>query len=158
MTEKEGLFWFIGLFEGEGSFSMTQKYAKNITITSTDLDVLEKVKELFGGIIITPKKRNDKWKQEYVWYTNKHDSRKLIELIYPYLSHRRKGRADEWVALYNINVNKTNKTQSIRKENVNTIISLRKEGLTHQAISEKIGYDRSSVSKILKRLGLNMVV
>ena len=62
------------------------------------------------------------------------------------------------MALYNINVNKTNETQSIREENVNTIISLRKEGLTHQAISEKIGYDRSSVSKILKRLGFNMVV
>lgn len=89
MIEKRRIILVYRTFEGKRSFSMTQKYAKNITITSTDLDVLEKVKELFGGIIITPKKRNDKWKQEYVWYTNKHDSRKLIELIYPYLSHRK---------------------------------------------------------------------
>lgn len=43
--------WVAGLFEGEGTFCFHKERPKTVQITSTDLDVLEKVKENFGGKI-----------------------------------------------------------------------------------------------------------
>ena len=150
MTDTEKLFWFIGLFEGEGSFSMTHKYAKCITITSTDRDVLERVYESFGGTIITPTLRRENWKQEYVWYTNKIESSKLINKILPYLSVRRSIRANEWLKLFDENMDKV-RIKEIKRDNLKCrVLEFRRQGMTQIKISELVGYERSYIAKLLK--------
>ena len=151
MKDIEKLFWFIGLFEGEGSFSMTKRYARWVTITSTDLDVLERVTELFGGKIITPKLRNEKWKQEYVWYTTKDNSKKIIDSIFPYLCKRRQERALDWLKLYSENVLIRDEKILKISTNLERIKELRSLGYTHEKIAKEIGCDRSHISKILKK-------
>lgn len=150
MTDRDKLFWFIGLFEGEGSFSMVEKYAKCITITSTDRDVLERVQENFGGTIIKPKLRNKKWKQEFVWYLNKLESSKLVIRILPYLSARRTIRANEWLELFNRNMAISKSKEIKRKDLKLRVQELRKEGKTQLEISQEVGYERSYISKLLK--------
>lgn len=150
MTDRDKLFWFIGLFEGEGSFSISNQYARCITITSTDKDVLERVQEAFGGTIIVPKLRNEKWKQEFVWYLNKIDSQALILKILPYLSKRRKERANDWLNLFNQNLSKIKSKEEKRKDLKSKILELKAQGKTQLEISREVGYERSYISKLLK--------
>jgi len=150
MTDRDKLFWFIGLFEGEGSFSLTPKYAKWITITSTDRDVLERVQETFGGTIIKPTLRRENWKQEYVWYTTKVESSKLIKEMLPYLSVRRVKRANEWLEMFEKNM-ETTKLKETKRENLKTRVQdYRKTGMTQLEIANLVGYERSYIAKLLK--------
>lgn len=63
--------WLAGLFEGEGSFSINYKTSRAVvmTITSTDMDVIEKIKKWFGGKIYNGYVRKDKphYKKSYIW-------------------------------------------------------------------------------------------
>lgn len=144
-------FWFIGLFEGEGSFSITKNKAKKITITSTDRDVLEKVQLLLGGNIVMPKIRNEKWKQEYVWYLNKNESKDIILKMLPFLSSRRRKRANEWLVFYDEQLKIINERLDKKKYAIENIHRLREEGFTHKQIADKLGYERSHISKMLKQ-------
>ena len=105
--EQNNFYWFIGLFEGEGSFSMTENRASRITITSTDKDVLEKVVSILGGTIIMPTKRKEHWKQEYVWYLDREKSKDVTLRMLPFLSKRRQSKANEWLELCNKKHRKT---------------------------------------------------
>ena len=150
--EQNNFYWFIGLFEGEGSFSMTENRASRITITSTDKDVLEKVVSILGGTIIMPTKRKEHWKQEYVWYLDREKSKDVTLRMLPFLSKRRQSRANEWLELCNKNIEKqSNKLNKIKDSKIK-ILELRKQGLTQLQIANEVGYERSHVAKILKTL------
>ena len=152
MKKTKDFYWFIGLFEGEGSFSMTGEKASRITITSTDRDVLEKVISIVGGTIVQPIKRKEHWKQEYVWYTDRINSKEITLKMLSFLSERRCKRAKEWLELCNKNIEKQKiKTLKISKA-YDKIISLHKQGFIQSKIAEEVGYERSHISKILKKL------
>lgn len=142
--------WVAGLFEGEGSFGIYgEKKSKKIEITSTDLDVLEKVKEEFGGNIHQEKSRNPKWKIAYKWYLGVKDSVDFILRIYPYLGKRRQERADKYLLLNEEMIKRRNErileVQTMRRK----VSELREEGLKHREIAKKLGIDRTYVTKIL---------
>jgi hypothetical protein len=68
--ERENIIaWVAGLFEGEGTFGFVKEVPKSISIVSTDLDILQKVKENFGGKIYKESRKSIKphWKDAYVW-------------------------------------------------------------------------------------------
>lgn len=139
MDNKQSLAWFAGLFEGEGCFRISKGHSQGIMIQSTDLDVLEKVQNLFGGSIYTAYDRPDKpnWKKCYQWYLGK-GSEDLVRMIYPYLMSRRQHRADEWLRL-------VKKPRNSKREKILVLLS---EGLSNKQIAEQLDCSPAYVSII----------
>lgn len=156
MSKEITVAWIAGLFEGEGTFCINKEsYSKGVSITSTDLDVLEKVNGVFGGRIATISRKHTKkhWKQAYVWTLGIKASILFTYLILPYLGERRKKRAEQFIQFYN---NKEDSKVSLKVKSLKLneeISKLYEEGKTHQQIASLLGIERSTVSK---RLG-NMV-
>ena len=152
MEENIFAVWFAGLFEGEGTFNIVKEKAKKISLTSTDLDVLERIKRMVGGSICATATKKEHWKQAYVWSVSGEVARAWVVKIYPYLLSRRKDRANDWLEIFdNNNVRQKNKVQGI-KDKKNKVIALSKTGITHAAIAQVTGYERSSVTKILNNI------
>lgn len=142
------LYWFTGLFEGEGTFNIHQNKARRICITSTDRDVLERIQSNIGGKIYTIDKlrRKPHWKQAYLWYISGRNAFDICCSIYPILLSRRKKRCKEYMECFM--AAESGKVKI--KQTFIKIIELRKQGLTHKQISELVGYERSHISKLLK--------
>jgi hypothetical protein len=99
--------WAAGLFEGEGCF-----HARNVkpnyramlemSISMTDLDVLERFQQITGiGTITTRpmRKIHSHWKDQYTWRCSGAPALKLAATIEPHLCHRRHTRLLEIRAL-----------------------------------------------------------
>ena len=84
--------WGAGIFEGEGcirTFDFTN-YSYEVKIKMTDLDVLQKMQDIFGGSICTTKKYKPHHKDSWIWrITGKTRVRKFLELCMPYFGFRR---------------------------------------------------------------------
>lgn len=143
--------WVAGLFEGEGSFCFHKNIPKSLSITSTDLDVLEKVKNNFGGNIYKENRSTKKahWKDAYVWHLSLNKIPEFFEMIKPFLGKRRISRGEEFITLYNEKIRK--REEKIRKVHLlkKKVFELRENGLKHREISKELGIDRTYVTKIL---------
>ncbi len=80
---KYELGWIIGIIDGEGSIIlMNRKYGRRIpriTITSTDIEIMDKCKDILGGYYC---KRNDKrygTKQAYMFVLHGERAIKFLE-------------------------------------------------------------------------------
>ena len=135
--------WIAGLFEGEGTFIMSKGKSKGISITSTDLDVLEKIQNYCGGTIYTNKIKNPKWKISYVWVIRTEGALKFLKMIEPFLLSRRLQRSIDWIN----GLPKGNKNEKI-------ILDLFYKGLTHEKIAKEVGLTRSTISHFLRKRGL----
>ena len=144
--------WAAGLFEGEGSFCFNYGKPKAIQIASTDRDVLEKVVEVFGGSIYTLSRDKMKahWKTEYVWKLRTSDTLDFFSKVEPFLGERRLERGKEYIKLFLEIKEKREQRSQATLEKYAKIFELRSEGLTHRQISDRIGLDRSHISKILR--------
>lgn len=89
--------WATGVFEGEGSIILVKKCASvHLLITMTDLDILERVEQAFGGKIYKRNITNDRWKQAWRWQISKRkEVRKLLEKMLPLLGERRACKAQD---------------------------------------------------------------
>jgi transposase len=136
--------WVAGLFEGEGTFSICHNKARGISISSTDLDILQRVQLNYKGTIYQQAQRKGKehHKIAYVWIVRAKDAIDFLNIIKPFLLSRRKKRAEEWMAMQPLG--KTNKNKDI-------ILKLYKEGKTHKEIAQVIGRERSSVTHFLNK-------
>lgn len=139
--------WFVGVFEGEGTFSFDKDIAKALIIQMTDLDTLQKVQCICGGNIRPIKKRKEHWKDCWVWYLQGERSLKLAEEIYPYLMSRRQKRCEEFCSSKKQHslVAYRNRANLKREK----AIALRKQGLTHKEIARQLNIERSYVSHLL---------
>lgn len=135
--------WAAGLFDGEGYIYVTDKVVK-VTIEMTDLDLLERMQQYFGGSVYQQKQRQAHWKTSWRWYIHDTDkAQEFLKKIYFLLCHRRQAKADEAFLL---------KSRSVRKsETVSKVLNMRAEGMTHQAIADILECDRSYVSHILRK-------
>ena len=75
----------------------------------------------------------------------------IPEEIKPYLLQRRNNRADDWLKLYNENINLQEKKKNDLEDKINKVFELHNQGLTHLKIALLTGYERSSVTKILNK-------
>lgn len=150
MRNKEIIAWFAGLFEGEGSFGIKdEKIANGMYLTSTDMDVLEKIKKFFGGTIFKEgRKRKEHWKQAYIWRLCKKDSLIIIKEIYPYLCSRRRARADTYLRLEK---ELDARRVDFKKRNLK-ILQLYKSGVTQGEISKLYGVHRTTITKAIGKL------
>jgi hypothetical protein len=150
MIQEEKIAWFAGLFEGEGTFCITNGFASKISITSTDKDVLLKVQEYFQGNLIESKKQKNHHKIPYIWSLCGEKGIHLILSIQKFLSKRRLERSNEYLYLLKSRVVKKQQQKQIRQSKIDKILELHKRGLIHKDIAYEVGYERSHVTKLIR--------
>lgn len=106
MASSEEIAWLAGILEGEGSFWLNKSTVSGklyqyplITVNMTDLDVIERVTELFG---VTPYKipiRPDR-KQSWRATIQGAGAVSLMRLLRPWMSERRGEKIDELIAYW----------------------------------------------------------
>ncbi|MFA5696213.1 MAG: hypothetical protein WC917_01970 [Bacilli bacterium] len=146
--KKEEKAWAAGLVEGEGS-TIIHGGSLRATLQSTDLDVLENLKEIFGGTIYPLGLRMGHLKEIWMWSTSGESAIIFLNYIYKYLGKRRKKRIDEAFNNFYIN-NRDEKLKNLTK----FIINLNKKCIRHKDIAEKACISRSYVTKILNNNGI----
>ena len=89
--------WAIGLFEGEGCISIPKTCNSAImTVKTTDLDVAQRLQDIWGGRLYKVKRSQSNIKQPYVWkLQNKPVVRRILSNIIPHLSERRACKASD---------------------------------------------------------------
>ncbi|TXH11911.1 MAG: hypothetical protein E6R04_00450 [Spirochaetes bacterium] len=146
MDTTHSVTWFAGLFEGEGCFNFSNGKPKRMTISMTDRDVLDHVQSLFGGTVVSLKKREEHHKDVWIWYLHGESSVELAKKIQPYLFSRRAKRCAEYIEKFSTMSDRRNKAASLRE----SVRSLRNEGYKHREIAERLEIDRTYVSHILR--------
>src|SRR6478609_5202089 len=86
-----------GVIEGEGSFmTTTNGYSPRVQVSMTDKDVLEQLQKTFGcGTIHAITKREEHWKDAWVWRCSGNEALRVMEVVYPYMGLRRKAKIEE---------------------------------------------------------------
>ena len=105
--------WMSGLFEGEGSISISKKKGYcYLQLVSTDEDILYKFARLANckNKITYCKRRPHQNKDHWKWQVgNREDVTRLLTLMLPYLGDRRSAKANEVLTFYN---DRNNRNQS----------------------------------------------
>ena len=150
MDEKSSFTWFVGLFEGEGTFHFTKGRPRGLVISMTDLDVLRRVQEIVGGSIYDLTKREEHWKDAWKWRIGGQAAKDLAEKMLPYLGNRRAERCKEFIDLYYTQEDYNLERKIKRAKLIESALVLRAANKTHAEIAKELGCDRSYISKILK--------
>lgn len=94
------LSWLSGVFEGEGSVSVSRQhkgkwigYYLEMTVTNNDLKMLQPFVQAFGGHI-SVKKRNPPRKQGYQWNAASRIAEKTLQALLPYLQSEKLRRVE----------------------------------------------------------------
>jgi hypothetical protein len=109
--------WMAGLFEGEGSISISKKKGYcYLQLVSTDEDVLYKFARLAAcknKITYCPR-RPHQTKDAYKWQVgNREDVTRLLETWMPFLGDRRRAKANEVLSFYNDRNNRSKSAAAI---------------------------------------------
>lgn len=137
--------WAAGLFDGEGCISLPSGKARVVvSIQMTDFDLLERMRDGFGGKIYSVAKRKDHWKESWKWQiSTTKDSVEFLDRIYPWLGVRRKARVEE--ARRIARKNRAARSWEVRMK----ILTLGKADFTQREISEIVGCSREHVNRVL---------
>jgi hypothetical protein len=93
LTEGE-VGWLAGLYEGEGYCGLRGHTSFRVSITMTDLDVIDRIHKITGvGTVLGPIDRGHK--PIKIWSVGGPDGIALLETILPWLGERRSVRAKE---------------------------------------------------------------
>lgn len=89
--------WAAGLFEGEGSFHLTQGNSPQVNVRMTDRDVVEHFHRAIGfGTFYEHPMKNPRHKDQYGWrVTGWVGFAVVVEMIGPYLGERRRAKISE---------------------------------------------------------------
>jgi intein/homing endonuclease len=82
------LAYVAGLMDGEGSIGFTKSRSAmvpRVSITNTNLDLLQQLKECFGGHIQQLSRGKDNWKKAYAWVINNSKAVDFVSKIEPWL-------------------------------------------------------------------------
>src|SRR5713101_5647962 len=103
---REEIAWIAGLLEGEGCFSINNKYdiQPQIHIRMTDLDVIERARSILGGnCVIREEKRNNKNSKLKNIFNYSISSSKLalewMHILYPWMGRRRQSKIRQIIEL-----------------------------------------------------------
>jgi len=89
MVTKADIAWAAGFLEGEGSFSARR--GPKVTACQVDLEPLERLRSLFGGVMF--KRKTPKGTPAWVWAANGTRGAGVIFTVFPFLSQRRRSQA-----------------------------------------------------------------
>lgn len=99
MTELD-IAWAAGLLEGEGSFTArTNSPVLRVSCVMTDLDILERLQSIFGGLIHKnsrdTKHYKDHWKDSWSWSASGDTAKTIMTSVLPYMGGRRSNKINE---------------------------------------------------------------
>jgi hypothetical protein len=109
--ENEMVAWAAGVFEGEGTIYVRSAWVygvfvrdayASLSMSMTDLDVMEKFRVVVGGGALFPlkKKAKEHHKQQWRWTIGRlPEVQRVLQLFRPYLGSRRGAKADRALAL-----------------------------------------------------------
>lgn len=136
--------WAAGLFEGEGTVGIVNNRV-TVTIQMTDKDILDRMQESFGGYLYECKKQQEHHKLSWKWViSDSTEAINFLDMIYPLLGQRRRARVDEARQAF------VGHRKERLKRRIAEVKELRENGLTHQAIADKLNLNRTYVSHILR--------
>lgn len=99
----EEIAWAAGLFEGEGSVFRTKWGGVKVQMGMTDLDVLQHLKAVLGGVVNGPYQYEAKdgiqRKPQWRWSSTGPNAVRICRLLRPWMGERRRGRMDELCVL-----------------------------------------------------------
>lgn len=143
--------WAAGLFEGEGTFGFSNGVAKRVVIQMTDLDILTRMQDLFGGSVAPVKKRQEHWKDCWIWTLGPEPAYTFTKQILPFLGERRSARALEWLEDRDRQLNALSEKKSQVSETRDKVKELYATGnYTQQKLADMFGVDRTYVAHILR--------
>jgi hypothetical protein len=150
MDSTQAILWFAGLFEGEGFFTFNKNRPRGMGINMTDEDVIRQVQTLFGGSVYELRQAQSHHKKQWRWTLLGEDSVALATSIEPFLFSRRKARCREFIDKY-ITRDQYNAARQEQRDLLRSQVKeLRREGLTHQAIADKLSISKWYVGDILR--------
>jgi hypothetical protein len=85
------LAYVAGLFDGEGCVNLSRNRSGcfvRVFLTNTNLELLERLKESFGGDIKKLSGRKKGWKQAYVWRLSWSKAVSFLDSIQPWLLNK----------------------------------------------------------------------
>lgn len=92
------LGWLVGIIEGEGSISSrlnskTGYLTVELTVASTDLDMIDKLDSLYPGKSEYIREYKNHYKTQYIWaVTDRGGVRTVLSKILPHMGSRRRER------------------------------------------------------------------
>jgi hypothetical protein len=106
MSEREEIAWAAGLFEGEGCIDCTRrKYRDKVYVTPrlqlsmTDEEVVRKFHETLGcGRVNGPYRSRLSTRPYWRWAAHGKETRVVLDVFLPFLSGRRRAKAEEVLA------------------------------------------------------------
>lgn len=145
-TDSVTIAWAAGIFEGEGTIVLVGHRA-TVCVQMTDLDILEKLRDNFGGKIYVQKKQKIHHKESWKWcITKSSDAVGFLRLIYDHLGERRQKKSDEAFVAYSGHRSQKRSAKIIQIEKIRSDAP----ELTHQQIADIVGVDRTYVSHVIR--------
>jgi len=101
------LGWFVGIIEGEGSIGYrynkrTGYLCTELTVSSTDEDIIDKLDKIYPGKSKYVKKYTNHYKEQFVWaVTSRKGIRTILTKILPYMGKRRYEKMKEVINEFN---------------------------------------------------------
>ena len=148
--------WTAGLFEGEGCvYHGTNRgyHVWRLTLTSTDLDVLQRFHQAVGlGSVRGPYTSGKAHHRPYwTWELNRRDDiNTVLTRLYPYMGERRKAKMDEFFKYYQTHHQQNHHPNHCRRDHemteANTIIR------SGRKTCRRCENDRQNERRRLKRL------
>lgn len=141
--------WFVGLFEGEGSFAIERGIARGLSIEMTDRDVLERVASGFGGQIYATSRHETHpgWKPSWKWMLFGDPAAELAERMAPHLGERRTERCLEFLKSRKSLIERRERAEGLRQR----IRELRAEGHSLRVIGARLGIDHGYVGRVIRQ-------
>ncbi len=93
--KKTDLAYAAGIIDGEGWIGIGRKGGKRldsycrVTVGNTNEWLVKWLQVTFGGTISISNRNPAKWKRQYYWNLNEHETLDFLKVIYPYLRIKR---------------------------------------------------------------------
>jgi hypothetical protein len=114
-----------GFFDGEGCVNIsTDRYGKpylRILVVNTDVSVLEKFKEKWGGDISHNKRQKENWKRSFTWRLSHYKAIEFLAELEPHLIVKKK-QANLAISFYETKPGKGTKWSDEMLQKANAII------------------------------------
>lgn len=123
------LAWTAGIIDGEGSILLVvhkkgETPSPRIDVTNTSLELINKLKSLYGGTIVKKKSYKSNHKQCYVWSLRFNNAIQLMTLILPHLVIPvKKFRAQHIVSNYKKVIKRNGKYNDQQVKELNNFIN-----------------------------------
>lgn len=99
------LAWCAGIIDGEGSIMLNKGKSSmtypTVSVSSTSVEILQKLKDLFGGCLVSKKTYENHHKQSYSWSLVYNKALEFLKVVRPFLVEKEKiRRADLLLSKY----------------------------------------------------------